>query len=344
MAGGHWVCTRMTLHFLATAIGISFVSASLPAAADVGHGWVSYDGGDGPGAGKRVVLLAGDEEYRSEEALPMLAKLLSKKHGFQCTVLFSVDEDGTINPNKGDSLGKPEALDSADVIVTSLRFRKWPDDAMKHFDEAIQRGVPVVALRTSTHSFQFPGSSKYAKYNNYGKDVLGENWVSHWGKHKSEATRGVIEPSAKENPLLHGVEDIFGTTDVYEAHPPADATILVRGEVVAGMKPSDPAASYEKQRANDQQKQDVNSPMMPIAWTREVKNDSGKTNRIFCTTMGAASDLTNEGLRRLVVNAVFQGAGLKVPAKVDVTPVGDFSPSNYDFNGFKKDTKPTDYQ
>src|SRR5688500_17068477 len=30
---------------------------------------------DGPGKGKHVVLLAGDEEYRSEEALPMLAKI-----------------------------------------------------------------------------------------------------------------------------------------------------------------------------------------------------------------------------------------------------------------------------
>jgi hypothetical protein len=35
--------------------------------------WVVYQGGDGPGQGKNVVLISGDEEYRSEEALPLLA-------------------------------------------------------------------------------------------------------------------------------------------------------------------------------------------------------------------------------------------------------------------------------
>ena len=61
--------------------------------------WVSYAGGDGPGKGKHIVLVSGDEEYRSEEGLPQLAKILAKHHGFKCTVLFSIDKDGTINPN-----------------------------------------------------------------------------------------------------------------------------------------------------------------------------------------------------------------------------------------------------
>lgn len=44
-----------------------------------------------PGSGKKVVLVAGDEEYRTEESMPMLAKILAKKHGFNCIVLFSTD-------------------------------------------------------------------------------------------------------------------------------------------------------------------------------------------------------------------------------------------------------------
>ena len=35
---------------------------------------VVYQGKAGPGQGKHIVFLAGDEEYRSEEGLPMLAK------------------------------------------------------------------------------------------------------------------------------------------------------------------------------------------------------------------------------------------------------------------------------
>lgn len=47
--------------------------------------WVVYEGQDGPGRGKQIVLISGDEEYRSEEALPQLGKILAKHHGFSCT-------------------------------------------------------------------------------------------------------------------------------------------------------------------------------------------------------------------------------------------------------------------
>jgi type 1 glutamine amidotransferase len=310
--------------------------------ADSGHGWVSYQGKDGPGKGKHVVLLAGDEEYRSEEALPMLAKILSQKHGFNCTVLFSVDEEGFIDPNKGPSIGKPETLDSADVIVMSLRFRKWPDEAMKHFDEAMKRGVPVIGLRTSTHAFQLPGDSTYKDYNAFGKNVLGEQWVSHWGNHNGEATRGVIEPGKESHPLLRGVEDVFGDSDVYEAYPPEDAVILMRGQVLAGMKPTDPPSDRTK-TGNGREPQGINDPMMPVTWTRELTTAAGKTPNLLCTTLGAATDLLSEGLRRLVVNGVFWAADLEIPAKADVTPVGEFKATKFSFNGFVKGVKPSDH-
>eukprot|EP01031_Cornospumella_fuschlensis_P016742 gene16742-20477_t len=109
--------------------------------------------------GKHVVLLSGDEEYRSEEALPMLAKILSQRHGFKTTVLFALDADGTINPNNGKSLPDSAALDTADVIIMALRFRAWPDDAMKRFEAAYKRGVPLIALRTSARAFDFPAGT-----------------------------------------------------------------------------------------------------------------------------------------------------------------------------------------
>src|SRR5688572_27064053 len=106
-----------------------------------------YEGGDGPGKGKHVVFITGDEEYRSEEGLPMLAKILSKRHGFKSTVLFAIDPDGTINPDNTKSLAGAEALDSADAIVMLIRFRAWPDEQMKHFVDAVHRGVPNVVQR-----------------------------------------------------------------------------------------------------------------------------------------------------------------------------------------------------
>lgn len=82
----------------------------------------------------------------------MLAKILSQRHGFTCTVLFSLDSEGSINPDLTSSIGGPEALGSADAIVMLLRFRDWPDEEMKYFVDAYQRGVPIIALRTSTHA------------------------------------------------------------------------------------------------------------------------------------------------------------------------------------------------
>jgi type 1 glutamine amidotransferase len=303
-------------------------------------GSVTFKGGEGPGKGKHIVLIAGDEEYRSEQGMPMMGKILSQRHGFDCTVLFSISPDGAIDPNAGTSLTNPAALDSADAIVMLIRFRKWPDEAMKHFDDAMRRGVPVIGLRTSTHAFQLPGSSAYKSYNSFGKDVLGEKWVSHWGKHKVEATRGVIEPANASDPILRGVSDVFGDSDVYEAAPPADARILMRGQVLAGMKPTDAPAEYTKKRA-DGGMQPINDPMMPIAWTRIVKTADGKDQKIFCNTMGAATDLASEDLRRMIVNAVFWAVGLDVPAKADVSLVGPFEPQMYGFNSFIKGVKPS---
>ena len=311
--------------------------------------WVEYAGQTGPGQGRHIVFLSGDEEYRSEEAMPQLAKILAQRHGFTCTVLFSVDTNGVIDPNAGGSLTHPEALDAADAIVMSLRFRHWNADAMKRFAGAVNRGVPIIALRTSTHAFNgLPKGSPWEKWNygskgGFGKQVLGETWVSHWGNHKKEATRGVIEASAKSDPILRGVEDLFGTTDVYEAAPPADAKILVRGQVLKGMKPTDDPADYKK-KTSAKVEQGVNEPMMPIAWTREHKNESGQVNKILCTTMGAATDLENEGLRRLVINGVYWGLGLTVPAKAKVDVVGEYKPTMYGFGTGKKNTKPSDYE
>jgi glucose/arabinose dehydrogenase/azurin len=306
--------------------------------------YLVFEGKSGHGVGKHVVFLSGDEEYRSEESLPQLAKILAERHGFKCTVLFAINPtNGTIDPNIKSNMPGAEALDSADAIVMALRFREWPDAQMKHFVDAYLAGKPIIALRTSTHAFNYDNnsSSPYAKFSwngkgwpgGFGKQVLGETWVAHHGSHKKEATRGVIESGATDDPILRGVTDIFGNTDVYTANPPSDVKILVRGQVLSGMNPTDPPVEGKK-----------NDPMQPVVWTRLYKNEAGKTNRILCTTMGAATDLLNEGLRRLLVNAVYWGVGLQVQSKADVALVGDYQPTMYGFDGYVKGLKPADLE
>src|SRR5205085_8764869 len=110
--------------------------------------WVLYDGFDGPGKGKHIVLISGDEEYRSEEALPQLGKILAKQHGFKCTVLFAIDpKDGTINPNVLNNIPGLEALKTADLMVLFTRMRDLPDPQMKYIVDYVESGRPIVALR-----------------------------------------------------------------------------------------------------------------------------------------------------------------------------------------------------
>jgi hypothetical protein len=321
---------------LSTALASLALTLPLVAAETLLH----FPGKEGAGKGKRVVLLAGDEEYRSEEAMPMLAKILSQHHGFDCTVLFSADAEGMILPGGGELLTNPAALDTADALVMSLRFRHWDDDAMRRFEAALLRGVPIVALRTSTHAFNFKADSPWANYSynskgtwkgGFGREVLGETWVAHHGKHKVEGARGIIEPAAREHPVLRAVADVFAESDVYTAAPPADATILMRGEVTATLDPASPAVEGPK-----------NAPRQPLVWTREYRNAAGKVNRVVCTTMGAACDLDNEGLRRLVVNGVFWGLGLDVPARASVEYVDPYSPSFYGFKTERQGLKVRD--
>lgn len=316
--------------------------------------WVTYEGKKGPGKGKHIVFISGDEEYRSEEGLPQLAKILAVHHGFKCTVLFSLNKDGVIDPNVQNNTPGTEALASADMCVILLRFRNWPDEQMKYFSDYYLAGKPIIALRTSTHAFDYKkdSNSSYKNFSwgsggGFGKRVLGETWVSHWGNHKKEATLGVIPNGADKHPILRGVTgpDIFGDTDVYEAAPPADATILVLGQVLKGMSATDAPATYRKKNAKGVE-QGVNDPMMPVVWTRNHTNENGKVNKILTTTMGSATDLQSEGLRRMLVNGAYWAVGMekKISKKAKVDYVGEFKPTMYGFNGAKKGVKPADHE
>ena len=297
---------------------------------------VVLEGGDGPGKGKHVVLISGDQEYRSEETIPQLAKILAKL-GFKCTVLFTVDpKDGTINPTINNVPGL-DALKSADLMVIFTRFLALPDDQMQHVAAYLAAGKPVVGLRTATHAFNgIPAKSQFARLNNnsnakgweggFGKQVLGEKWVAHHGAHGKEGTRGVAAKGQEKNPILKGIESgsIFGTTDVYKVTLPlpGDSTPVVLGEVTETLQPDSKAVGGAK-----------NDPMMPVAWTKTYKGENGKTGRVFTTTMGASPDLAYEGTRRLIVNGCLWALGMedKIPAKTPVDLVGEFKPTSFRF-------------
>ena len=304
--------------------------------------WLEFPGGDGPGAGKHIVLVSGDHEYRSEEAFPQLGKILSKHHGFKCTVLFAIDpKTGEINPESVTNIPGLEALETADLVVFGLRFRNLEDDQMERIVDYAEAGRPMMALRTSTHPFNIPADRKYAKYSwnhggqdfqgGFGKQILGETWVSHHGHHGRESTRGIVADAL--HPIATGIKDgdIWGPTDVYGIRLPisGDAHTVIKGQVLVGMSADDKPVEGKK-----------NDPMMPIGWTRTYKD-----GRTFTTTMGSADDLPSEGVRRMLVNAAYWCIGLEDSIKPDsnVDLVGEYVPTKFGFGKYVKGKRPSDY-
>jgi len=341
-------CVRLVGGALFVA-AVVVVTSSARAADDP---WVVYEGKAGPGHGKHVVLVSGDEEYRSEEALPQLGRILAERHGFKCTVLFAIDpETGIIDPNYTSNIPGLEALDKADLLVLFTRFRNLPDEQMQHVDDYLRSGRPVIGLRTSTHGFKFPADSRWAHYSNgydgdenawadgFGRVVLGERWFSHHGRHKHESTRGLIAPNASSHPILRGIAsgDIWGATDVYGVRLPlpGDSRPLVLGQVIERMGEFDESDPFYGMRPDDGPPVagEKNDPLMPIAWTKSYQLPGGKKGRSFTSTIGASVDLVNEATRRLLVNAVYWcvGIGDQIPAGgTNVALVGEYHPTKYE--------------
>lgn len=292
-----------------------------------------FEGKAGPGKGKSIVLISGDEEYRSEEAMPMLGKILSQHHGFKCTVLFSLDpEAGYIDPNNQSNLPGMEALDDADLMIVFTRFRTPSDEQMKSFDKFLAAGKPIIGLRTSTHGFR-------GKWGFFGRQILGEQWVAHHGGHKREGCRGVIEEKHAQHPVLNGVKDVFAPSDVYTVKNLTDQeTILLRGAVTETLDPKSKPVEGQK-----------NDPMMPLAWLKDYTSPTGAKGKSFCTTMGASVDLLSDDARRIIVNASFHLTGLEVPESANVAFVDPFYPSFFGFIQDKKfwpnrNLKPSDFR
>ena len=299
--------------------------------------WLTFDG-----KGKHVVLVSGDEEYRSEEAMPQLARILSTHHGFKTTVLFAIDPtDGTVNPDRIDNIPGLDALKTADLLILFTRWRDLPDSQMKYIVDYVESGKPIIGIRTATHPFALKNSKLYQQWNwnskewdgGFGRQVLGETWVAHHGKHKVQSTRARIAPGQERSTVLRGIGDgdIWVPTDVYSvANPlPNGCVPLLLGEVLEGMQ------STDKPVVGPQ-----NQPKLPVAWTKTYKGA-----RVFTTTMGSSQDLENEGFRRLLVNATYWALGMekKIPAKAKVDIVSEYHPRVFGFGGYTKGKKPKDF-
>ncbi len=187
----------------------------------------------------QIVFLTGDEEYRSEESMPMLAKILQRDFGFDVSVGFSMGQDGTIDPNAATSLTGTEDLADADLMILFLRFRRPDETSFQRILDYLESGKPVVAFRTSTHAFRFAKDSPHAGWGyqddptfihsfaggELTRELFGQKWITHHG-HFSDGHRTLtnitVDSAAKEHPILRGIEPFEAYSWLYHVEGGGD--------------------------------------------------------------------------------------------------------------------------
>jgi len=320
-------------------VAVVLALAAFPAPAEE-ESHVVYEGTGGIGAGKHIVFIASDHEYRGEETLPALARIVAKHYGFKCTVVFGIDPaNGTIKPGSSDIHGL-KILEDADLMVIFMRFIDMPDEEMQHFVDYVDRGGPIIGLRTSTHAFKIAADRKFHAYDytyegpeymkGFGRQVLGETWVTHYGENHKQSSNLIIVKENKAHPILRGVGEMHTVAGCYSADPIEGSTILAKGIVLNGMtkdSPTDPAKE-----------------IMPLVWVRNYTSKSSKVARIFTTTQGASEDILNNGFRRLLLNAHLWCLGMEDQIKPDnpIEFVGPYHPATFSFTEFRRGIKPAD--
>ena len=293
---------------------VALIAVACPARAAEAPLWLDYPGADGPGKGRRIVLIAADQEYRSEHSMPMLARILSTRHGFDCTVLFGVNEKGEVDPTlpvypeKGRPLREHhipglEHLATADLVIFFPRLLTLPMPEREQVVRYIDSGRPILSIRTGNHGFLAPLPYRVrGKQVRWGEDILGGSFMEHHGQWRADSTRGILVPDQRGHPILAGVEDIWGTSDVYRTYPkgaslPAGCTALVWGQPLLGRNHDDPP--------------NPDLEPLPVAWFKHWETSDGKKARVFQSTMGSAHDFQSPGLRRLIINATYWLMGME---------------------------------
>jgi len=306
---------------------LGLISLATSRAADP---FLTLKGGAGLGQGQHIVFVTGEEYYRSEEGMSMFAKIMSRRFGFKCTVLYAIDPtSGHINPNRNTNIPGLAELKNADLMVIFARLRELPDADMKHIVDYVNAGKPVLGIRNATHAFRYSAnsSSPYKHWDfqskewpgGFGQQILGDTWIAHYGAFQKEATLAHVNPSQRRHPVLRGVQDtIFCHTDVNSVERlTSNDTVLFHAQVLSGLNPTDPPVTDQRKETR-----------MPFAWFKNYTTPSGKSGRSFTTTAGASLDWLSDDLRRLMVNAMLSLTGheKEIPEKTDVTFIDRYDP------------------
>lgn len=288
-----------------------------------------------PSSQPHIVFVMGDDEYRSEESMPMLAKILQRELNAKVTLCFPVDSNGYINPNTKDNIINLEALKTADLMVMFCRFRALPEWQLNYILDYVDSGKPIVGFRTTTHAFQY-NNDKSKEYLNYEwpQKVFGQQWITHHG-HFDDGQKPLtsVYGNAVDHKILTGVEPFDAYSWLYH----------VDGGDWKLYGDSKPLLYGKALKTNHEKELDKFPLTNPVGWTKTYTTSKGKSSRVFFTTLGHPYDFRNENMRRIAINGIYWALGKEnmISNKINVRPIDEYNPSNSGMGDkYKKRMKP----
>ena len=286
----------------------------------------------------KITFVTGDEEYRSEESMPMLAKILERDYGFGISIAYSLDEQGFVNPNKVEDVTGIEALAKADLLVLFTRFRRWPEAKFRYFLDYVAKGKPIVGFRTTTHAFRYPEGHKDEAWNDKKiADLVGQKWITHHGHHGSQVlTKAKPVEAASGHPILRGVKPFDAFSWLYHVHGGEDK---LHGDSMPLMEGT--ALKSKHLRAKNTKKYPLTGP---TAWVKTYEGSEGEKGRVFFSTTAHSYDFREATNRKLALNGILWALGMedKIPKDgCNAKLVDKYEPNDAGFGEqFKKGLKP----
>ncbi len=229
---------------------------------------------------RRVTMLIGDDEYKTEVSLPALAQDDLAPLGFEVTIVHSDPQDKQRFP------GMAEAIAKSDLVLVSVRRRLPPKADLDALRAHIAAGKPLVGIRTACHAWSLRNEKEteallaqgHAAWNEFDPEVFGGHYTGHHGN--GPKTEIALAPGSAEHSILRGVDaaSLVGNGSLYKVMPLAKGTLPLLVGTVPGQEPE------------------------PIAWT----NLAGpKQARVLFTSLGHIDDFQNPAFRKLLVNGLF---------------------------------------
>ncbi len=248
------------------------------------------------GSKPHIVLVVGTTHYSPELTMPLLAQEL-ERFGFRTTVVMGKGNPETKTENVLPGI---EALETADAAIFFMRFLKLPDQEWSYLENYFTSGKPVIALRTTSHSFKYAMNHPRWKWNDdFGSRVMGTPYVVH----QSGTTKINIVDKNKSHPILANVNDTDWVSQgtLYLTRLRSGCIPLVigtgRGRPRLIEKRFGPVSVNESES-------DI------VAWTWE--NEWG--GKVFGTSFGHPADFSHAGFTRMLLNSVHWAVGKPTPS------------------------------